>query len=185
MTAPGRRPRGSPVPWLIMVAAALVAALSLGYTLALRSELTAAQQASRSAAAQVELLQAELADVQAAGSRSERVVDVVTAPDVRQVRLRGSEASGMAYLSASRGLAVHATGLPALEANRGFQLWAILPGGQPVSLGMLAVTGATALQTAALPAGMTRSSISVTIEDAAGSPSGQPTTAPVLVGSEN
>lgn len=178
--------QGSPVPWLLAAAAALVAALSLGYTLALRSELSAAQRASRTAAAQVQALEAELAGVRDGVTRLERVVDVVTAPDARQVRLSGTgEAAasrGVAYLSPSLGLVVHATSLPALAPGQGYQLWLIPPGAQPVSLGMMSVSGATASRAASLPAGVTTGVIALTVEAASGSPSGQPTSTPVLVG---
>ncbi len=72
---------------------------------------------------------------------------------------------------------------PAVPTGRDFELWALPAGGKPVSLGVLPVSGSaqrtlTAAQREAL---LNSSQVAVSVEQAGGSPTGQPTTTPILV----
>jgi hypothetical protein len=106
---------------------------------------------------------------------------------LQQVRLSGTGAAagaaGRAYWSRALGLVFNASQLPALGADRSYELWVIPAGGAPISVGLLAVgTNGSASHTAALPDGLAVTTVAVTIEAAGGSPTGGPTTTPVLAG---
>lgn len=102
------------------------------------------------------------------------------APDVRSATVAladGGEAT--AYWSATIGQAVLvADDLPRLTADQTFELWFVRDAG-PVSAGTFDASGAetTALLTGAMHAGDV---IAVTVEPAGGSPTGLPTTDPIL-----
>jgi anti-sigma-K factor RskA len=105
------------------------------------------------------------------------------------------KATAVATLTASTGvqiwqvevyrtsLIVHAGQAPAKPAERDYELWALPTGGSPVSLGLLPVTGTTQRSlTAAQQSALAKSAqIAVTVEQAGGSPTGQPTTKPIFV----
>lgn len=72
---------------------------------------------------------------------------------------------------------------PDIQPGHDFELWALPAGGKPVSLGVLPVSGSKrrSLTAAQLQALLASSQVAVTVEQAGGSPSGQPTTTPILV----
>ena len=81
-------------------------------------------------------------------------------------------------------LVVHAGELPILQpTDRDYELWALPAGGKPVSLGVLPRTGTaqrrlTDVQQQALA---NATQVAVTVEPLGGSPTGQPTSTPILV----
>jgi hypothetical protein len=185
----GRTPRAARGAWLLAALALALAAAAMAHAMSLRSQLETATRAAEAAESQVAGLETGRLGLEQRVNRLQQVVDVVTAPDVRRARLAGrgpaASAGGLAYWSASRGLVFHATSLPPLEAGRGYELWVIPTGrdAEALSLGMLAVslTGASS-HAVQVPDDLDVSAVVVTIEQGSGSPTGQPTSAPVLTG---
>jgi anti-sigma-K factor RskA len=72
---------------------------------------------------------------------------------------------------------------PAIPPGHDFELWALPAGGKPVSLGVLPVSGSKrrTLTGPQLQALVNSTQVAVTVEQPGGSPSGQPTSAPILV----
>jgi hypothetical protein len=117
-----------------------------------------------------------------------RTIQVMNAPDVRQLMLKGqaaaASASGRAYVSASLGLAFSATQLPALPPDRVYQLW-IIAGKTPIGAGTFTVAAdGSASLTRALPAGVTAiDAVAVTSEPGPGG-SATPTMPVLLIGQQ-
>lgn len=177
----------SRLPWLV-AAAALVVALGAGiYAYSLRAELESVRQLAADATERVDTLRTELMRLRQDSTRLQRVVNVINAPDVREARLTGSGpaqgASGLALWSPAAGLVFNARRLPAVDPGRGYELWVIPEGGTPISLGMIATSpDGTASLTAPLPPTVNVDLVAVTIEQAGGSPTGQPESQPILAG---
>ena len=177
----------SRVPWLI-AAAALVMAIGAGaYAYSLRVELQAVRQLASDATERVDTLRTELMRLRLDSTRLQQVVSVINAPDVREARLAGSGAgqgaTGLALWSPATGLVFNARRLPPVDPGRGYELWAIPPGGSPISLGMLTTSpDGTVSYTAVLPPTLTVETVAVSIEQAGGSPTGQPQGDIVLMG---
>lgn len=71
--------------------------------------------------------------------------------------------------------------LDGVAGDRALELWAIAPGSAPKSLGLISTTGATVLTR---PPGLNSTDLlAITLEPPGGSPSGQPTSAPIMSGS--
>jgi anti-sigma-K factor RskA len=96
--------------------------------------------------------------------------ETVTLADGGQVTAHWSESVGKAVLVSD--------GLPAIAADESFELWFVRDG-DPISAGTFTAEGgaATALLDGALETGDV---IAVTVEPAGGSPTGQPTTDPIV-----
>jgi anti-sigma-K factor RskA len=188
------RPSGSAgtsrLPWLV-AAASLVIAIGAGvYAYSLRAELETVRQLAADATERVDTLRTELLRLRQDSTRLQQVVNVISAPDVREVRLAGAgaaqDATGLALWSQATGLVFNARRLPPVDPGRGYELWAIPPGGTPISLGMLVTSpDGTVSQTAALPPTVAVGTIAVTVEQAGGSPTGLPTSDVVLAGKVN
>ena len=73
-------------------------------------------------------------------ARAERMINVLAAPDSRRTMLlpqpTAAAASGQALWSASRGVVITGTRLPAVSADETYQAWLVTSRG-PVSLGLL------------------------------------------------
>ena len=88
-------------------------------------------------------LQRDAAVAQAGAERATQTAGILSADDVRRIKLAGQPAApgaaGTAFWSASRGqLLLSAANLPSPGAGRKYQLWVIPPGSKtPVSAGML------------------------------------------------
>ncbi len=80
-------------------------------------------------------------------------------------------------------LVVHTGQLPNHPSDRDFELWALPAGSKPVSLGVLPAGGTSerSLTSAQREALAQAQQIAVTIEPHGGSPTGQPTSTPILV----
>ena len=191
-TGPSAKSEGSAssssrLPWLV-AAAALVVALGAGiYAYSLRAELESVRQLAADATERVDTLRTELIRLRQDSTRLQRVVNVINAPDVREARLTGSGpaqgASGLALWSPAAGLVFNARRMPPVDPGRGYELWVIPEGGTPISLGMLATSpDGTASHTAPLPPTVNVDLVAVTIEQAGGSPTGQPLGQPILAG---
>lgn len=146
-TAPAVAPpaRGGWAPWLA-AAAALVAALATAGLLQMRAEVADLRATVALWQARVADAEARLADAARNAQASQatlvtyrRQLDVMTADDLLLVSLGGlppaSAAQGKAFVSQSQNAILFtARDLPALPAERVYQLWAVA-GGQAISAG--------------------------------------------------
>lgn len=140
-TAAARGPRASDLAgWLVAAASLLVAAGVGMYTLTLQRRLDGLQGQLVAAVARLQETQQQLQAANGATSTARASLALLTAPDALELRLNGQPvapaARGRAFVSRSRGLLFAATNLPALPANRTYQLWFLTPGA-PVSAGLL------------------------------------------------
>ncbi|HWU30979.1 MAG TPA: anti-sigma factor, partial [Microbacterium sp.] len=107
--------------------------------------------------------------------------EIRSAPDAAQATVKlGSGATATAHWSADLGEAVLvASGLERPEAGKTYELW-FVRGDKPVSAGVFTPEGgsATALLNGSMRAGDV---IAVTVEQSGGSPSGAPTSEPIIV----
>lgn len=138
------RERPAPALAWLAVAAALVAAVGLGvYTVQLRDRIASLETRLADATLRATAGEREVADARQELGDAQSTMAVLTAPDLARVDLAGqppvaAAARGRAFLSPSRGLVFTATNLPALPADRIYQLWYLPPQGAPVSAGLLA-----------------------------------------------
>lgn len=129
------------VGWLA-AAAMLAAAVALGaYASALRGRLGDMERQLDSALARLAQNEQQLAAATRASAGMQLRIAVLTAPDLRQVDLRGQapapRATGRAFWSRTRGLVFAASELPPLPVGRTYQLW-YLTTAAPVSAGLVA-----------------------------------------------
>jgi anti-sigma-K factor RskA len=115
-------------------------------------------------------------DDRVAGARA--LSELLAAPDAQVSRVTSGDVTGTVVSSKQRDEAVFlSSGLPAVPADKTYQLWVIGPSG-PTSAGLLAV-GESGSTTPALAADTAQAqSLAVTVEPAGGSP--RPTTQPLL-----
>jgi hypothetical protein len=187
-------PRAPVVRWYATtagwaLAASVVAAVaSIGWALALRSELLTVRQMEVEASARAATLRDELDGLRSELARLDRAGLVVAAPDMLRVDLKGQDratgAVGRALWSTTRGIVFSAERLPALDAGLVYQLWTI-HNGKAVNAGVLrAAADGSISHSAPPPAGATvPEAVAVSIEPA-GPPGGvaAPTGAIVMVG---
>lgn len=190
----GGLPSSPPAPgrswtWLAVAAGIVVSLGLLAYVAALQSQIRSLQRTAADAATRAEELRAELVDVRLHSVRLTNMLDVVNAPDLVRIDLQGQSttpgAVGRAFMSGTRGLLFSVENLPALPADRTYQVWAIPPGAAPVGVGLFDVdaTGASSIPLT-IPASLANlQTIAVTVEPAGGSPG--PTSAIVLAGSRS
>jgi hypothetical protein len=182
--SPQQAPPRPSMPWLAAAAAVVLAVASGIYAWSLRSRVESLEQMVAVTSAQANRLRDELVSLRRDSANLVRTIQVMNAPDVRQVVLKGqgtaATASARAYLSASRGLTFSATQLPALGPDRIYQLW-IIAGKTPISAGTFEVApDGSASTTVTLPPGVTAiEAVAVTSEP---KPNGSATpTMPILL----
>jgi anti-sigma factor RsiW len=171
------------VPWLVAAAAVVVAMVSGMYAWSLRSRVSSLEQMVTVSSEQANRLRDELISLRRSSETLIHTVRVISAPDVRQVVLKGQPgaegATGRVYLSASRGIVFNADQLPALTPGRVYQVWVIAGKAPPIGVGTFTVTNGSGSLTASLPAAVTAiSAVAVTNEPAGGS---QTPTLPILL----
>jgi anti-sigma-K factor RskA len=176
-------------PWIGGLLLAASVGLALGaslYAYALRDEVMALRGAVAAASDQSARLRQELATMRRDWVTLTRAMDVMKAPDLLRVDLKGQPqapgATGRALWSQGAGLVFTAEQLPALLPGRVYQLWAIT-GTTPTSSGTFTpnATGGASV-TVPVTAGTARpDAIGVTIEPTGGSAT--PTMPIVLLGS--
>lgn len=114
---------------LALAASVLVAAAAVFYAFALRSEISALRETVAASTAEATLLRTELTTLRRNWVEVTRTMNVLKAPDMLKVDLKGqgsmSDAAGRAFWSRTAGLMFTADRLPALPAGRVYQLWAI------------------------------------------------------------
>jgi hypothetical protein len=183
------RPSRGSQGWLAAAAAAILAVGAGGYAWSLRSQIDSLRVETASTTARLSELRGQLAAARVDNARMLHTLDVVNAPDVVKIDLRGQpgapNAIGEAFWSQTRGMAFNADKLPALDKNRVYQLW-VIPAGDhatPVSAGLFAVDAAgKSLALNDVPVTLPAPHVvAITIEPAGGSAG--PTSTPVLVGS--
>jgi anti-sigma-K factor RskA len=177
----------SALPGWLAAAAALVLASGLGlWALQLRTSLDAMNARVERAEADVVRIQRTLGEAQEQAKTLEARNEVLFAPDMQRVDLAGQPvapaSTARAFVSRHSGLAFVANQLPALPADKVYQLWVIPQGQSPVSAGLLApdASGHASLFFA-MPADMPPAAvIAVTVEPSGGVPA--PTGDKALVG---
>jgi anti-sigma-K factor RskA len=186
---PIQRPSKSPITrWALLAAAAclLLAAGSLWRQARLGNELDRLGAERDRLAREVAGLDQQLGLARAESQRLAESLSIITSPGSRSIQLAGlgptPQASGHAFVSPQRGEAVvYASGLPAPEPGKTYQLWWIQDG-KPVSAGTFGVdergSGSLRVEHVA-PAGQIQA-WAVTVEPEGGVP--QPTGAMVLKG---
>ncbi|MDN3496292.1 anti-sigma factor [Planococcus sp. APC 4015] len=107
--------------------------------------------------------------------------EIESAPDAQAATVEIADGEGVAtaHWSGSLGKAVLVTeGLPTLTTAQTFEMWFVRDDGTPISAGTFAEPGeATTLLAGTIEVGDT---IAITVEEAGGSPSGLPTTDPIV-----
>lgn len=107
--------------------------------------------------------------------------EIEAAPDAQAatVEIEDGEGVATAHWSGSLGKVVLVTeGLPTLTTAQEFEMWFVRDDGTPISAGTFAAAGeATTLLAGTMEVGDT---IAITVEEAGGSPSGLPTTDPIV-----
>ncbi len=177
----------SALPGWLAAAAALVLASGLGlWALQLRTSLDAMNARVERAEAEVVRIQRTLGEAQEQTRVLEARNSVLFAPDTLRVDLAGQvgapASSARAFMSRHSGLAFAANQLPALPADKVYQLWVVAPDRPPVSAGLLAPDASGhATLFFEMPADLPPPAVlAVTVEPAGGVPA--PTGDKVLVG---
>ena len=155
------------------------------YALALRSEITSLREMVAISAEESSKLRGELVDLRRNWAEAVRVMDVMKAPDMMKVDLKGQVdmpgASGRAFWSRTGGIIFTADKLPPLPAGRVYQFW-VINGKVPTGAGTFTpnAQGAASLSTPVAALATPPDAFAVTIEPAGGSPT--PTMPIVMVG---
>jgi anti-sigma-K factor RskA len=183
--APMVTPKRSPLGAWWLAAAATIAAVALGlYAVSLRARLDALETELQLARAQANAAQQQLARAETNIRLVNTSTGILASPDVVRVDLKGAGkaagASGRAFWSPSRGVLFAANGLPALSADRVYQLWIITRDDRRVPAGLLAPDASGQTLILADRNENAPATFAVTEEPAGGVP--QPTGAIVLAG---
>jgi anti-sigma-K factor RskA len=131
-------------------------------------------------------LQADGSRLRQEAEREHSVLDLLTASDTVKVTLVSGSArpvpEGRAFYHPRKGLLFSASNLPALPADRTYQLWLVPSAGNPISAGVFHVDslGNGEVLLPKIPPGVSAKAFAVTIEPAGGVP--QPTGPKVLIG---
>jgi anti-sigma-K factor RskA len=131
-------------------------------------------------------LQAEASRLQQEAEREHSVLDLLTASDTLKVTLVSGSAhavpEGSAFYHPHKGLLFYASNLPALPADRTYQLWLVPSAGNPISAGVFHVDplGNGEVLLPKIPPDVSAKAFAVTVEPASGVP--QPTGPKVLIG---
>jgi anti-sigma-K factor RskA len=184
------RSRRAPIVAWLAAAASLVAAAGLGlWAVQLQERVRELDARLLVAQDEVGTLTRTLGHAREETKLLRAQATVLVAPDVLQVALAGQStapsASARAYWSRRSGMVFAAASLPALAADKTYQVWVIADQQAPISAGL--ISGADlaqdggALRVFATPADLpTPKIVAVTLEPAGGVP--QPTGEKVLVG---
>ena len=176
--------RGATLPWLL-AAAGIVISLGLGMAYQrMRTENATLQVAYDQVATDNASLRVAFDRVSSDLQARDSLLATFLGPDVRTATLAATGRPPSARLfwnTATASVVVAAFDLPPAAAGRVYQLWGILTGFDPVSLGTFqTATDGTAIFQSPMPGGLEFELGAVTDEPAGGSP--QPTSAPFLVG---
>jgi anti-sigma-K factor RskA len=172
---PARRSSNTVLPWLVAIAASVVAiVLGQRYRSEVR-ERVVAEAALANARLTMDSTGARLA-------QRDSLIASLVAPDVQAVSVTGTGPSPSARYFLDRRanrIVIAASSLPTAASGRTYQLWGIETGKAPVSLGTFNTDASgRALASLSVPAGLRIAVTAVTDEPLGGSP--QPTTTPFL-----
>ena len=185
---PIEKPRPARPIWnsgLALAASVFIAVAASLYALAQRSEIRTLRQDVSATSEEASRLRAELTALRRNWVEVTRAMEVLKAPDMLRVDLKGQadapNAAGRAFWSRTAGLMFTADGLPALPQGRVYQLWTIT-GSKATGAGVFTpnaqgAASVTAVVTADAPR---PDAFGVTIEPAGGSTT--PTMPIVMVG---
>jgi anti-sigma-K factor RskA len=168
----GRGPWRMPLQWLAVAALAIIAGLLWWQNAGLK--------------AQIAQLHGEYGDQQAQLEQARQVVDTLTATDALRVTLVAAKTPPQPQCKAiylrGRGLVFLASNLPAVPAQKAYELWLIPISGAPVPAGVFEpdAHGSAAVINPPLPAGLEAKAFAVTVEPEGGSST--PTMPIVMVG---
>lgn len=141
--APARRAAWNWNGMALAAAAVLIVAVGL-YSAALRSRLAGVERAYEEAAARAQAAVVEADRLRAAVASAPSAADVLSAPDVVRIDLRGQSpaerALARALWSRARGMVFGATDLPELPAGKVYQLWVVTEK-SAISAGLLQLDG--------------------------------------------
>ncbi|HEX5070975.1 MAG TPA: anti-sigma factor [Vicinamibacterales bacterium] len=171
---------------LALAASALVAIAASFYAQSLRSEIRALRETVAAGSAEANSLRTEVLTLRKNWADVTRAMNVLKAPDMLKVDLKGQEtmpgAAGRAFWSRTAGLMFTADGLPALRAGQVYQLWTIT-GTTATGAGTFTpdAQGAASVSAVVAPGAATPDAFGVTIEPTGGSAT--PTQPIVMVGS--
>ena len=170
--------------WLMAASVLLAIGASL-YAYSMRAELVSLRATVTAATEQTTRMRQELATMRRDYVTMRRAMDVMKAPDLLRVDLKGQpqapDATGRAFWSPAAGLVFTAERLPPLLPGKVYQLWAIT-GTTATGAGLLTpdATGAVSVNAPVAPGAARPDAFGVTIEPAGGSAS--PTMPIILVG---
>lgn len=175
--------------WLAAAAAIVIAVGAGVYAWSLHNELTAVRQLANDATSDATRLRAQLLSVRQESAKMAQTLNVLAAPDVVRVDLKGqgdlAAATALVYWSAAHGVLLQSgANLPALDRDHVLELWAVPPGAdaKPLAAGLFRVDQA-GLVTVLAPPPTTfaaADAFAITVEPAAGSV--QPTSPIILLG---
>jgi anti-sigma-K factor RskA len=135
---------------------------------------------------QLRALNASLQQLAAEAARNRELIELASAKDSVDVVLAPAactQMEGHVRYNPRQGLLVFTGNLPALPADKIYELWLVRESGTPISAGIFNsdATGTAAVVLPSLPAGVAAKAFAVTVEPAGGKP--QPTGNKVLIGS--
>jgi anti-sigma-K factor RskA len=169
--------------WLAL-AATLVLGLAGGLFVTLQRQAQLREQLRTTMAER-----ATLADqIATTGAQADRVVAILTAPDMRRSDLQGVDAStnsvARAYWSVTQGLLIVADRLPAPPPGRAYQVWLIGASGGPVSAGLIeGPRSGRGILIAPSPLGVPAGPVTVAVTDEPAGGLSSPTGSKHLIGS--
>lgn len=111
-------------------------------------------------------------------ARMERALAILSDPATRDAAFGPPATRGRVFASPGKGVVFIASGLPAIEAHRTFELWVIPAAGKPIPAGTFQGEAGAAVYVSNAPAAGA-AAVAVTVEPEGGSP--QPTSAPFIV----
>lgn len=185
---PALQPKSARPPWAQGLALAASVAIAVGaslYAWTLRTEVETLRQDVVATSEEASKLRGELANLRRNWVEVTRAMDVLRAPDMLKVDLKGQPTlptgTGRAFWSRSAGLMFTAEGLPALPSDKVYQLWIIKGTVASPSVTFVPDRGGAASVTAIVASGAEApDAFGVTIEPTGGSAS--PTLPVVMVG---
>jgi len=185
--APKTERRSFSASRLALAASVTIAIGASLYAFALRSEIASLRESVTTTGTEATRLRGELAQLRRNWAEVTRAMDVLKAPDMLKVDLKGQAnmpgAAGRAFWSRTAGIMFTADRLPALAAGQVYQLWAITG---TVATGAGTFTpnaqGAASVTSTIAPGAPMPDAFGVTIEPTGGSAT--PTKPIVMVGSK-
>ncbi len=171
----GRIPRWA---WAAVAALVLFSVFTGFRARKLQSDLAALE-------AQMQQEQKRAQELERERSHYQHVLAIVSAPGTRTTRLKPSEASlpeVQAYWNEQKGLVLTAERMPALGADRTFELWVVPKKGKPIPAGLFRPDAAGEVLIVSSPEAKPAeaAALAITNEPAGGQP--QPTSKPLWVG---